>query len=543
MATDTNTAHADSVVYETELLLKIDGHLRRVTMGEYIDEVISGSTSDDTENHPNDTTLAYLRSSAVEVLSCTESGRVEWKLVEAVTRHPVVNADGSDTLLKVLLHSGREVTATKGKSFLKRVGNKIVGVDGASLVVGDRLPVSTVLPGLDEVEFLNIKDHLSPSKYIYMSEVQLALACRRDCGRTWWLRSSGSAFNLPYPRSDTFLVAFVGVLERPALRQKNCHPECVYPFSPGGAVAGIGHLKEQLPLDALFGFFVGAYLSEGNCTKYAVMITNLDADFNAEIDAFCKVYSLNYHIQDDMKNGGRSYTLRIHSTVLAQLFIGLFGTGAANKRIPAELLAAPEAFLKGLVNGYFSSDGHVHQNGNMLSAYSASRGLLEDLQQLLLRFGIESKYRQMTENVYANMQLNNRIVTRGFTLFIHAAASMKFQSTFKLTIKRKQARLQQLDSKLDYFKDDIVPDVNTSEWGTISIHRSDVAATLEKARMDEDRAILVDILEEDVSYDRIVSIAEVANPHPWVYDLTVQDTRTFNTYAGVAMFDTFHKVR
>jgi intein/homing endonuclease len=53
----------------------------------------------------------------------------------------------------------------------------------------------------------------------------------------------------------------------------------------------------------------------------------------------------------------------------------------------------------------------------------------------------------------------------------------------------------------------------------------------------------VDILEEDVSYDRIVSIAEVANPHPWVYDLTVQDTRTFNTYAGVAMFDTFHKVR
>ncbi|KAJ3362197.1 DNA-directed RNA polymerase II subunit rpb1 [Allomyces javanicus] len=56
----------------------------------------------------------------------------------------------------------------------------------------------------------------------------------------------------------------------------------------------------------------------------------------------------------------------------------------------------------------------------------------------------------------------------------------------------------------------------------------------------EDKAILTACLEEDVWYDRIVSIEEVASPHQFVYDFTVEDTRTFCTYSGVHCYDTFH---
>ena len=47
-----------------------------------------------------------------------EDGRASWEALEAVTRHPPINKDGSHTLLKVTTKSGRSVIATRAKSFL-----------------------------------------------------------------------------------------------------------------------------------------------------------------------------------------------------------------------------------------------------------------------------------------------------------------------------------------------------------------------------------------------------------------------------------------
>ena len=55
--------------------------------------------------------------------------------------------------------------------------------------------------------------------------------------------------------------------------------------------------------------------AEGCCTKYHILISNLDDDFNEKIDKFCNKYSINYHIDNnngEMKNNG--YTkIRLHS--------------------------------------------------------------------------------------------------------------------------------------------------------------------------------------------------------------------------------------
>jgi hypothetical protein len=39
-----------------------------------------------------------------------------WTKLEAITSHPVVNTDGTNTILEVSRASGRVVKATKGKS-------------------------------------------------------------------------------------------------------------------------------------------------------------------------------------------------------------------------------------------------------------------------------------------------------------------------------------------------------------------------------------------------------------------------------------------
>ena len=77
-----------------------------------------------------------------EVPDCDEDGNISWNEIEAVTQHPVVNEDGTNTLLKVKTNHGREVTATKAKSFLQLRDNKIVGYEGKKLKIGDYLPVS-----------------------------------------------------------------------------------------------------------------------------------------------------------------------------------------------------------------------------------------------------------------------------------------------------------------------------------------------------------------------------------------------------------------
>jgi DNA-directed RNA polymerase beta' subunit len=134
----------NSVEWNTELLLNIGGKLERVNIGEFIDKEISESTQ--LEDHPNDTKLGWTKDKDIKVLSCDEDGRVSWKEVEAVTRHPPMNEDGTGTLLRVVTQSGREVVATKAKSFLKRENNKVVPSRGDALKVGDYLPVSKILP-------------------------------------------------------------------------------------------------------------------------------------------------------------------------------------------------------------------------------------------------------------------------------------------------------------------------------------------------------------------------------------------------------------
>ena len=131
----------NSVEWNTEIVINEDGNLVKKRIGEWIDERISTAKEENLEHHENDTVLEYVRDKKVLIEACTSDGKIIWDDVEAVTRHPVHNKDGTKTLLKITTLGGRVVVATKAKSFLKKVNNKIIGVDGDSIRVGDYLPV------------------------------------------------------------------------------------------------------------------------------------------------------------------------------------------------------------------------------------------------------------------------------------------------------------------------------------------------------------------------------------------------------------------
>ena len=133
----------NSFVYETEILVRNSaGVIKCVQIGDFTKWGIETSRKID-YMADKDTTYAEL-SEYYEVPSATEDGQTVWKRIEAVTKHPVINEDGTNTMLKVTTKGNREIIATKAKSFVMLVDGKIQGVNGKDLKVGDYLPVSKI---------------------------------------------------------------------------------------------------------------------------------------------------------------------------------------------------------------------------------------------------------------------------------------------------------------------------------------------------------------------------------------------------------------
>ncbi|MEB3202796.1 MAG: hypothetical protein VKK05_08300, partial [Synechococcus sp.] len=92
-----------------------------------------------------------------------------------------------------------------------------------------------------------------------------------------------------------------------------------------------------------------------------------------------------------------------------------------------------------------------------------------------------------------------------------------------------------------YAATDIIPDVVTVEYGTMStVKRAELKQIMERLTREDDKAVIKTLMDETIVYDRVIAIEEVESSHPYVYDFTVKDTRNFNIYNGLAVADTFH---
>jgi DNA-directed RNA polymerase II subunit RPB1 len=108
----------NSVVYETEIVVRNNKKdIKRVKIGDFTKEHISKSSKIDYMSD-KDTTYAELSETEYYEIPCAnENGETVWRRIEAVTQHPVINEDGTNTMLKVTTKGCREVIATKAKSF------------------------------------------------------------------------------------------------------------------------------------------------------------------------------------------------------------------------------------------------------------------------------------------------------------------------------------------------------------------------------------------------------------------------------------------
>lgn len=526
----------NSVAYDTELLLRVNNAIQVVKIGEYIDNYIPKAAK--SEDHRNNTKLVYVNDDEeVYVPSVDEDGNTSWKRVEALTRHPVVNLDGTNTVLRVTTKDGRSVIATKAKSFLTiDDNNKLVATNGSELKVGDYLPVNIRAFEMPEsVRDFDVSTILKKSEYAFGSEMHKALSYSSE--RYWWSKHANIDFTVPYNRSDTFLEA---MKTEPHIDKKTGNVASARQSFISGIVypkkrfIGGGEIPEHIPLDFDFGYLIGAYCAEGCTTPTQISIANNCREFFAPIERLMEKWKITtkFYIQNNKNGEGwTSSDLRIYSIVLTDILDILCGKGSPNKCVNYLLFNSNKEFMRGLISAYFAGDGSVNKLSCLITAYSVSRTLLENIQSILcFWFGIYTKIK--TNKLQLTNNIGSKNILQGYTLTMKCDGAKIFANEIPMLIPYKQERLNEyklrpleISSELK----DIIPKYNHNKNMYYNVNRRKLVDIFK-----------VDAPFKDIRFDKIVTIEEIPNPTEWAYDLTVEITRTFSVLNGLYEFDTFH---
>jgi DNA-directed RNA polymerase beta' subunit len=516
----------NSVIYETEIAVRNSkNEIKKVQIGDFIKEHIKKSKKIE-YMEDKDTTYAELdeHTEYYEVPGATEDGQTVWRRIEAVTQHPVINEDGTNTMLKITTKGCREVVATKAKSFLQLVDGKIIGVNGSELKVGDYLPVSRKTLEYTEIFELDLKEILPPTKYIYGTEIEKA--CNVVDEHHWWSKHANKTFTIPYKRSDTAY----------SYLKKTCGKNQKIVYEPGFIYTktnSISNYKipEKIELDYDFGYLLGAYCAEGCMTKHQMSIANIDNEFYKPILRVCEKFNLTtkiYSNNNKGKEGWRSKDIRIYSTILCNIIDNLCGKLSHNKYVSDKIVFSNKQCICGFLDAYIGGDGTIcsNKNRNHINASSTSYKLLLNVQIMMKQLDVTSKIYKCKaptkDVVFPTYVTKLENIHQGYTLRVANQQCKKLANLLHLTIQYKQDKillLREKEFKLEYCRSNLVlPNIINGK--TIFENRNDMMMDLE--------------------FDEIISIEEVANTTDYAYDLTVEDTRNFDCINGLCQKDTFH---
>lgn len=245
------------------------------------------------------------------------------------------------------------------------------------------------------------------------------------------------------------------------------------------------HFGKKIALSNDFGFLIGIYLScEGISSNEYICIKNNDKKIRNKIMNWCIFNGINDFIY-------KENIFRIFSDVLVCILEKTCGV-KLNKYIPFFAYTAPDDFIMGLIDGYYSGIGYINRNGS-ISVNSVSKELINGISFLLSYYGIFSK---IVEYKKYDVIFNH--------LYISISFAKMFANKFKITCDKKQLKLNNITLTKKFVDKNI--DTNYPD-------------------------------DRNVYFDEIKSIEYVEATTGFVYDLTVPDTYNFNLYNGLVVRD------
>jgi len=414
----------------------------------------------------------------IYVYSIDNDEKLKAKRIKSVIRHK-----SPKKLLEIKTSSGRKIVATDYHSFVIRKNNKIIPVSGKELKVGDRLPIMKFLPEN------------------CITEIQLSSTMLSD--KINVIGDKIYPINYKFNKNSKFLL-------------------------------------NKLPLDFSFGWLVGAYLSEGNCTKHFVSISDTEED------------GLTINEYDNFRGFSRGRDININSLLLFELLKTICGTNSRNKKIPYFAFSAEKDFVKGLLQAYFDGNGNVTLDRKGIRVSSESKELIDGIAILLNRFGIFSSksddghWLWIPYN-YAECFLNSigtsiperqkllkklierykkKSVAKEYTDMIPGIGDILFSIAKKLKFPTRYVN--------NFTKRQLIGRETLKKY----IRKFEEIAKKVNIDISNELIELKNAVNSDVVWDKIEKISYVDSNSKYVYDISVDGLETFVTFDGIITHNT-----
>ncbi len=199
-------------------------------------------------------------------------------------------------------------------------------------------------------------------------------------------------------------------------------------------------IKDRLPLTPELMEFFGYFVSEGNVSKGAVIISNSDPEIVKRITEIgVNIFGLKPYIFEQEypdRSGKKYYQVQFTSLILRKLFKALFGEGCENKRLPSFVHGLDPSLKLALLRGLMKGDGSKWKSNDgkdVVSYVSISKSLIFDIWMLLASMEvigaikknrkknayevrIRGKQLLKLKDIFKEYKVSNRCGNRGFFL-------------------------------------------------------------------------------------------------------------------------------
>ena len=480
-----------SVVKETPIIIIENNIPKYVKIGEWIDSQLEIS-KEQVQHFPKDRRLEMLNiKNEVYIPTTDYDGNVTWGEVTAITRH-----DPGTELYEFKTMGGRSVIVSEAKSMLIWKDERFQEINSPEIVIGDFVPVTANLckPPITVTE-VDMIEYFPKNEYVHGTEflkavdmMNKAMTGRSKIPTGWWNEHNGKSFVLPYTKKSSL----TRTINRSNLT--NIKNGYIYPYH---ATRDHVLIPDKFELSNENGIFIGLFLSEGHSRIKSgeVNITNNDTNVQTFVKNWFDKININNTLKVKTTKMGTSSTVVGKSALLAQFLHKFVGHLAYNKHVPDVAFIAPEEFIIGILNGYFSGDGTIGKNS--IECCSASPRLIEGISMLCSRLGIFGKIftTQMKKNNFGTKN-----IAPSHRLSIRSQWAKTFYEKITLLIESKNEKLQ----------------IMTYSSG----HKNFKT-------------------KNDVVFDKIVEINILGiENHPKLYDLSVPSTLNFGIANGLNLFDT-----
>lgn len=484
-----------SVTGDTPIVVMEDGVCRTVNIGDWIDSLLDDDKNKSAVKHYEARQMELFNlQHEVYIPTMDDDGVVTWGEMTAVTRH-----DPGTELYEIKTMSGKSVIVTESKSLL------IWNVDKKQFLekptpevkLGDYVPVTATLcePPII-VSYVDMAEYFPKDEYVHGTEFHKAVEAMKAAQgdkdkipRGWWEANNGTSFSTPYPKKSLVQRMISG-----RSNTDNIKDGCIYPYH---AKRDACLIPDKFELTYDNGVFIGLFLADGNAHELSgqVIITKEEDGVKSFVKAWFAKYSIVSKERVEVRELGKITTVTGYSTLLARFVHKFVGKGARHKYVPDIAFNAPQEFVVGIINGYFSGDGTVDETN--ISVSSASPKLIQGMTMLLSRLGIFG-------HVSVRQQQHNNLGTTDIAPMHVLTVNSHWAGLFAYTIKLVNDKKQKLLDAIRYTE----------------VHRNYQT-------------------HNDVVLDKITEINIIGiEKYPKVYDVTVPSTLNFMVASGLHLNDT-----